>query len=97
MSKVERVRRVAEATACTTTQAAEAVDAMLATVTERLQQGEAVIFRRFGALHVRAKRARVGRTPRTGAPAGMTAWRVVRCTPRQMCKRMVDEVTTAVA
>lgn len=96
MRKVDIVRRVAEETGCTTTQAAETVDAILATVKEGLQQGESVTLRRFGTFRVRAKRARVGRNPRTGAPAGIAARRVVRFTPSPVFKHVVDGVTTAV-
>lgn len=66
MRKVDIVRRIAEETACTTAQAKHAVAAILATVKEGLQQGDTVILRRFGTFHVRAKRARVGRNPRSG-------------------------------
>ena len=43
MRKVDIVRRIAEDTACTTTQADEAVEAILATVKEGLQQGDSMI------------------------------------------------------
>ena len=97
MRKVEMVRRVVEETGCTTMEAAAAVDAILATVKEGLHQGESVILRRFGTFHVRATRARVGRNPRTGAAAGIAARRVVRFTPSQMVKQVIEEVATAVA
>ena len=96
MRKVDIVRRIAEDIACTTTQAEEAVEAILATVKEGLQQGDPVILRRFGTFRVRAKRARVGRNPRTGAAAGIAARRVVRFTPSQTLKQVVDGATTAV-
>jgi nucleoid DNA-binding protein len=76
--------------------AAAAVDAILATIKESLQQGASVIFRRFGTLCVRAQRARVGRHPRTGAPAGLAARRVVRFPPSPVLKQVIDAVTTAV-
>jgi nucleoid DNA-binding protein len=96
MRKVDMVRRVAEETGCTHLVAAEAVDAILATVKEGLQQGDAVILRRFGTFRVRAKRARVGRNPRTGAAAGIAARRVVRFTASQTLKQVVDGVATTV-
>ena len=96
MSKVEIVRRVAEETGCTITQAAETVDAMLATVKASLQQGESVILRRFGTFRVRAKRARVGRNPRTGAAAAIAARRVVRFTASQTVKQGVEGAAIAV-
>jgi nucleoid DNA-binding protein len=96
MRKVDIVRRIAEDIECTTTQAEEAVEAILATVKEGLQQGDPVILRRFGTFRVRAKRARVGRNPRTGAAAGIAARRVVRFTPSQTLKQVVDGATTTV-
>ena len=42
----------------TTTQADEAVEAILTTLKQTFQQGELVILRRFGTWQVRAKRAR---------------------------------------
>jgi nucleoid DNA-binding protein len=96
MRKVDIVRRVAEDTGCTTREAEAAVDAILATVKEGLQQGESVILRRFGTFRVRAKRARVGRNPRTGAPASIAARRVVRFTPSEMVKQVIDAVAPAV-
>ena len=96
MRKVDIVRRVAEDTGCTTMEAAAAVDAILATVKEGLQQGDTVVLRRFGTFRGRAKRARVGRHPRTGAAAGIAARRVVRFTPSQTLKQVVDGAATAV-
>jgi len=96
MRKVDIVRRIAEDTECTTAQAAEAVEAILATVKEGLQQGDPVILRRFGTFRVRAKRARVGRNPRSGAAAAIAARRVVRFMASPTFKQVVDGTTTAV-
>ena len=97
MRKVEIVQRIVQEMACTTAQAEEAVEAILATIKEELRQGESVILRRFGTFHVRAKRARVGRNPRTGAAAAIAARRVVRFTASQTLKRVVDGATTPAA
>ena len=97
MRKAEIVQRIAEETECTNVQADKAVEAILATIKEALQQGESVILRRFGTFHVRAKRARVGRNPRTGAAAAIAARRVVRFTASQTLKRVVDGATTPAA
>jgi nucleoid DNA-binding protein len=96
MRKVDIVRRIAEETVCTTAQAEHAVAAILATVKEGLQQGDTVILRRFGTFHVRAKRARVGRNPRSGDAAAIAARRVVRFTASQTFKQVVDGAATAV-
>ena len=69
MRKAAIVRRVAEALGSTNVQAEAAVEAVMATMKEALQQGEPVILRRFGTWQVHAKRARVARNPKTGAAA----------------------------
>jgi nucleoid DNA-binding protein len=78
MQKKAIVQRVAEALGGPTVQAEAAVEAVLATIAEALRQGEPVILRRFGTWRVRAKRARVGRNPKTGVAAAIPARRVVR-------------------
>ncbi len=96
MRKAEMVQRIAEEMGCTKVQADEAVEAILATVKEALQQGEPVILRRFGTWQVRAKRARGGRNPRTGAAAAIAARRVVRFTAAQTLKQVVAGAATTV-
>jgi nucleoid DNA-binding protein len=96
MRKADIVHRMTEETACTSLQATEAVDAILATLKETLHQGEPVILRRFGTWHVRAKRARLGRNPRTGAAATIAARRVVRFTASQTLKTLVEQASTPV-
>jgi nucleoid DNA-binding protein len=96
MRKIDIIRRIAEDIECTTAQAAEAVEAILTTVKEGLQQGNPVILRRFGTFRVRAKQARVGRNPRSGAAAAIAARRVVRFTASLTLKQVVDGAATSV-
>ena len=90
MTKAEMIQRIAQELGCTTAQAAGAVEAILATIKATLQQGEPVILRRFGTWQVHAKRARVGRNPKTGAAAAIPARRVVRFTAGKPFKQAVD-------
>jgi nucleoid DNA-binding protein len=90
MRKAEIVQRIAQELACTTAQAAAAVEAILTTIRASLRQGEPVIVRRFGTWQVRAKRARVGRNPKTGAAAAIAARRVVRFRAGQPFKQAVN-------
>jgi nucleoid DNA-binding protein len=92
MRKAAIVRRVAEALGSTNEQAEAAVEAVLATIKEALQQGEPVILRRFGTWHVRAKRARLGRNPKTGTAAAIPARRVVRFVVSRTLKQAGAEV-----
>jgi nucleoid DNA-binding protein len=78
MRKIELARRIAEDTGLTNAKAEEAVDAILDEIKTRLSAGESVILRRFGTFDVRAKGARVGRNPKTGEAAAISARRVVR-------------------
>src|SRR5438132_4596283 len=89
MRKAEMVQRIAQEIGCTTARAEAAVEAILTTIKASLQQGEPVILRRFGTWQVRAKRARVGRNPKTGAAAAIPARRVVRFLAGQPFKQAV--------
>ena len=92
MQKAAMVQRIAEELGCTIGQADAAVAAVLGTVKEALRQGDSVILRRFGTWQVRAKRARVGRNPKTGAAAAIPARRVVRFVVSRTLKQAVAEV-----
>ena len=94
MQKAVIVQRVAEALDRTNVQAEGAVTAILATIKEALQQAEPVVLRRFGTWQVRAKRARVGRNPKTGAAAAIPARRVVRFVVSQTLKQAVAGVAS---
>ena len=91
MRKAEMVQRIAQEFGCTTARAEAAVEAILTTIKASLQQGESVVLRRFGTWQVRAKRARVGRNPKTGAAAAIPARRVVRFLAGQPFKQAIAE------
>jgi nucleoid DNA-binding protein len=93
MRKADIVRRIADATTLTQVQVEEAVDAILGEIKSALQQGNSVILRRFGTFDVRAKRARVGRNPKTGEQAAIAARRVVRFKSGNAFKAAVNEST----
>ena len=92
MRKAELVQRIAEELGCTQVQAEEAVAAILTTIEEALRDGEPVCLRRFGTWQVRAKRARLGRNPKTGTVAAIAARRVVRFGVSRTLKQAVAEV-----
>lgn len=58
-------------------QADEILEATFAEICDALARGETVKLRSFGAFSVRCKRARVGRNPKTGIEAPITARRVL--------------------
>jgi integration host factor alpha subunit len=78
MRKAELVQRISEATGLTQVKTEEAVDLILDEIKSTLQEGESVILRRFGTFQVRDKGARLGRNPKTGEDAPISARRVVR-------------------
>ena len=97
MRKAEMVRRIAEETVLTQVKAEEAVDAIFDEIKSALQQGDSVILRRFGSFDVRAKRARLGRNPKTGQEAEIPPHRVVRFKSGSQLKDAVNgSVTKAV-
>jgi nucleoid DNA-binding protein len=77
MRKAEIIRRIAEETDLTQLKAEEVVEAILQEIKTALRHGDSVILRRFGSFHVRDKRARIGRNPKTGQAADIPPRRVV--------------------
>lgn len=65
MTKTELAAKVAEKAGISKKAAAEAVDAVLASVTEALDAGEKVSLVGFGTFEVRTRAARQGINPRT--------------------------------
>lgn len=70
---------------------AELVERTLDLMTEALERGEVVKLSGFGVFQVRAKRARVGRNPKTGEPAAIDPRRVISFRASQVMKARVDE------
>lgn len=66
------------------------VERILDIITERLEKGEIVKLSGFGVFQVRAKRARVGRNPKTGEPAAIHPRRVISFRASQIMKAKVD-------
>jgi integration host factor subunit alpha len=66
------------------------LESMLEHLAEALERGELVKLARFGNFAVRAKRARVGRNPKTGVEATITARKVVSFKPSQLLRARVE-------
>ena len=77
MTKLDIISFVSDDTGLSNVKAEEAVDAIIGAVRESLARGETVTLRRFGSFSVRQKNARVGRNPKTGQEATISARRVV--------------------
>jgi len=70
---------------------AELVERTLDLVAEALERGDVVKLSGFGVFQVRAKRARVGRNPKTGEPAPIDPRRVISFRASQVMKARVDK------
>ena len=64
-------------------------------VVEALERGEEVKLSGFGVFHVRDKRARVGRNPKTGEPAAIDPRRVISFRASQLMKARIQDAHTA--
>jgi integration host factor subunit alpha len=66
------------------------VERTLDLIAEALEHGQIVKLSGFGVFQVRAKRARMGRNPKTGEPASIDPRRVISFRASQVMKAMVD-------
>lgn len=73
MNKAELIDAVAESADLPKASATRAVDAVLDTITAALNAGDTVALVGFGSFGVKARAARVGRNPQTGAAIDIKA------------------------
>jgi integration host factor subunit alpha len=66
------------------------VERTLDLVTEAMERGESVKLSGFGVFEVRSKRERMGRNPKTGAPATIDSRRVIGFRASQVIKARID-------
>ena len=67
MNKAELIDAVASTADLSKASATQAVDAVVDTITQSLRKGDSVTLVGFGTFEVRARAARTGRNPQTGA------------------------------
>jgi len=72
-------------------ESADIVDAVLAEIFDVIVSGEDLKLRSFGSFHVRSKKERPGRNPRTGIPATVSARRVVTFKPSGLLRARINE------
>lgn len=73
MNKAELVEAVANKADLSKSDAADAVEAVLDTITNTLKKGDTVSLVGFGTFSVKRRAARTGRNPRTGEPLKIAA------------------------
>ncbi len=75
MNRNDLVEAVSERTGLARSDAAQAIEAVLAAITEALRAGDTVTLSGFGAFVAKSRAARTGRNPRTGEPIAIPASR----------------------
>jgi integration host factor subunit alpha len=73
------------------TDCADLLESMLEHVASALERGEAAKIARFGNFTVRSKKPRVGRNPKTGVEATISARRVVSFKASQIMRARVEK------
>ncbi|MEO6519332.1 MAG: HU family DNA-binding protein [Pseudoxanthomonas sp.] len=73
MNKTDLIDAVAASADLSKADAARAVDAVIASITKALKQGDSVTVVGFGTFQVRERAARTGRNPKTGDTINIAA------------------------
>lgn len=89
MNKQELVASVAEKTGLTKKDAEKAINAVVDSIKEALNQGDKVSLVGFGTFEVRDRAARSGRNPQTGDPIRIPAGKVPAFRPGKELKESV--------
>lgn len=90
MNKQELIDAVAAKTGATKVETGEALDALIATITTAVTQGDTVQLIGFGSFATGARAARVGRNPATGAEIQIPAAKTVKFTAGKAFKDAVN-------
>lgn len=94
VTRADIVSRVIEQTPVTRQQAAEVLEAVLDEVAKNLAQDQIVKISSFGTFSTRSKNPRMGRNPRTGKEALISARRVVSFKASSLFKKSVSGIPT---
>lgn len=96
LTRAELCEAVHEEVGLTRQDCSELVERTLDLMAEALERDEQVKLSGFGVFQVRAKRARMGRNPKTGQPAAIHPRRVISFRASQIMKgRVHDAVVSA--
>jgi integration host factor subunit alpha len=91
LTRADLAEAVHEEVGLTRQDCAALVERTLELIAVALEQGRTVKLSGFGVFQVRAKRARMGRNPKTGEPAAIEPRRVIGFRASQVMKARVDE------
>ena len=90
VTRADLCESVHEEVGLTRQDCSELVERVLELMSVALEEGEQVKLSGFGVFQVRAKRARMGRNPKTGEPAAIEPRRVIGFRASQVMKARVD-------
>ena len=91
MTKQDIINQVCNKASLSRAKAEEAVETVIDLIKESLREGEPVILRRFGTFQIREKSKRMGRNPKTGEEAEISARKVVRFKSGKHFKQAVND------
>ena len=91
MTKQDIINQVSNRASLSRAKAEEAVETVIDLIKESLSAGEPVILRRFGTFQIREKSKRMGRNPKTGEEAVISARKVVRFKSGKHFKQAVND------
>ena len=91
LTRTDLAEAVHDEVGLTRQDSAAMVERTLELVSEALEAGAIVKLSGFGVFQVRAKRARMGRNPKTGEPAAIDPRRVISFRASQVMKAEVDK------
>jgi DNA-binding protein HU-beta len=86
MNKSELIDAVASRTELSKAECTRVLDAVIESLTHALCQGDAVTLVGFGSFHVKNRKARTGRNPKTGAMISIPASRSLGFKPSKPMK-----------
>jgi integration host factor alpha subunit len=78
MTKLDIINKISEQTGLSRQEADNAVENIMTLIKDSLTRGDSVILRKFGSFQIREKNSRMGRNPKTGQEAEISARKVVR-------------------
>lgn len=90
LTRADLAEAVHESVGVSRLESAELVERTLDLIAEALERGEQVKLSGFGVFQVRAKRARMGRNPKTGEPAAINSRTVISFRASQIMKARVS-------
>jgi integration host factor beta subunit len=87
------IRKLAEATGSTKTEAAKTLDVVITNITETLARGESISIPGFGTFTTTVREPRIGRNPKTGKTVNINERYVPHFKPGKNLKKRVNQGT----